>query len=308
MARKPQLLRALALGALLTVTLACSPKPEERRKSYAREFYAEALKNYREGDYGDALANFEKALAYVEHLTPEEIRKAKYLLVKSAYLDKDYVNAAVYAEDFLATYPGGKEAEEVFFILIDSLVKVAPDPYRDQTYTVKAIKKAEEFLRLYPDSRYAPKVREIVEEAKRKLALHEYYVARFYEEYGYPYNAAVRYREVLLNFPEYFNEEELTYRYIKNLFETPKQVKLEREKLEELINEARKKLKEVRSEEERRAIKNRIKFLLSEVKRWEEIAEKARREALEALKRYKEVFGENEYYRKLLKLKAKWTS
>ncbi len=301
------LLRTLLIGILL-ILISCSPKVEERRKGYAKEFFTEALADYREGDYGDAKVNFEKALSYIEHLSPEEIKKAKYLLVKSAYLDKDYVNAVVYAEDFLSNYPGSKEAEEVFFILIDSLVKVAPDPYRDQTYTLQALEKAKEFLRNYPGSRYAPKILQVMEEARKKVAEHELLIARFYEEYGFPYNAAVRYREIMVNFPDVFPEERIAYLYIKNLFNTPIQVEREREKIEDLLEEARKKLEEVSSEEEKKAVRNRINFLKSEVERWEEIGKKALKEAEEALKRYREVYGENKYYRELVKLKEKWKS
>jgi len=301
------LLRAFFLGVLL-ILFACTPKVEERRKGYAKEFFSEALADYREGDYGDAKVNFEKALSYIEHLSPQEIKKAKYLLVKSAYLDKDYVNAVVYAEDFLSNYPGSKEAEEVFFILVDSLVKVAPDPYRDQTYTLQAIEKAKEFLKNYPNSKYSPKVLQVIEEARKKIAEHELLIAKFYEDYGFPYNAAVRYREIMVNFPDVFPEERLAYLYIKNLFKTPLQVRREKEKIKDLLEKAREKLEEVKSEEEKKAVRNRIKFLKSEIERWEKIGEESLKEAEEALKNYREVYGENRYYRELIKLKEKWKS
>jgi len=309
MERKSRLLSTALLGILVVLTpYSCTPKSEERRKGYAREFYTEGLKEYRKGDYGDAKTNFERALNYIEYLSPEEIKNAKYLLVKSAYKDKDYVDAIVYAEDFLSNYPGSREAEEVFFILVASLVKVAPDPYRDQTYTIQAIQKAKEFLSKYPNSEFVKDVEEVIEEANRKLAYHEYYVAKFYEEYGYTYNAAVRYREVLINFSQYFSEEKLAYHYIKNLILTPKQVKMEKEKIEKLIKEARKKLKKVKKAEERKAIENRIEFLISEIKRWEEIKRKAHEEAIKALKKYRELYGENAYYKELIKLIKKWKS
>ncbi|HIQ48045.1 MAG TPA: outer membrane protein assembly factor BamD [Aquifex aeolicus] len=309
MGRKSRLLSTALLGILVVLTpYSCTPKSEERRKGYAREFYTEGLKEYRKGDYGDAKTNFERALNYIEYLSPEEIKNAKYLLVKSAYKDKDYVDAIVYAEDFLSNYPGSREAEEVFFILVASLVKVAPDPYRDQTYTIQAIQKAKEFLSKYPNSEFVKDVEEVIEEANRKLAYHEYYVAKFYEEYGYTYNAAVRYREVLINFSQYFSEEKLAYHYIKNLILTPKQVKMEKEKIEKLIKEARKKLKKVKKAEERKAIENRIEFLISEIKRWEEIKRKAHEEAIKALKKYRELYGENAYYKELIKLIKKWKS
>ena len=300
MGRTLRLLSTLLLGLLLINS--CAPKSEARRARYAKEFFEKGMSEYRKGDYGDAKSNFEKALNYLEHLTPQQIKKVKYLLVKSAYKDKDYVDAVVYAEDYLSNYPGSKEAEEVFYILIDSLVKVAPDPYRDQTYTVEAIRKAKEFLAKYPDSRFVRKVEEVIEKANKKIAYHEYYIAKFYEEYGYPYNAAIRYREVLINFPEYFSEERIAYKYIKNLLLTPKQVKREKEKIEDFIEEAKKNLKKVKTPEEREAIQNRIRFLEGEVKRWEKIQEEALKQAKKALKRYKESYGENSYYRELMKL------
>ena len=309
MGRKRRLLSTVLLGILIVSSLySCAPKSEERRKGYAREFYTEGLKEYRKGDYGDAKTKFEKALNYLEHLSPEEIKNAKYLLVKSVYKDKDYVNAIVYAEEFLFNYPGSREAEEVFFILIYSLVKVAPDPYRDQTYTIQAIEKAKEFLAKYPNSKFVKRVEEVIEEANQKLAYHEYYVAKFYEEYGYTYNAALRYKELLINFSQYFSEEKLAYHYVKNLILTPKQVKMEKEKIEKLMKEARKKLNKVKKAEEKKAIENRIEFLINEIKRWEEIQKKAHEEVTKVLERYKELYGENAYYKELIKLIKKWKS
>ena len=309
MERRHKLLQGVALITSFALILSsCAPKSEERRKQYAREFYTEGLKEYRKGDYGDAKSNFEKALSYLEQLTPEQIKKVKYLLVKSAFMDKDYVNAVVYAEDFLSNYPGSPEAEEVFYILVVSLVKVAPDPYRDQTYTMEALKKANEFLEKYPNSRFRRRVEEAIDEARRKLAHHYYYIAKFYEDYGYPYNAAVRYREVLINFPDYFSDERITYSYLKNLLLTPKQVEREKEKIEKLIEKAKESLEEVKSEEEREAIRNRIEFLKSEIKRWERIQEEALKEAEEGLKKFKETYGETPYYKELLKLRKRWKS
>ena len=309
MERGPKLLQTAFLIAFFGLILSsCAPKSEERRQQYAKEFYTEGLREYRKGDYKEAKAKFEKALSYLEQLTPEQIKEVKFLLVKSAFLAKNYVDAVVYAEDFLSNYPGSPEAEEVFSILVISLVKVAPDPYRDQTYTIEAISRAKEFLEKYPNSRFRGKVEEAIDEARRKLAYHYYYIAKFYEDYGYPYNAAVRYREVLINFPDYFSDERITYAYLKNLLLTPKQVKEEKEKIQRLIEKAQENLRKVKSEEEKLAIKNRIEFLKKEIERWERIKEEALKEAEEGLKKYKEVYGETLLYKELLKLRERWRS
>jgi len=108
---------------------------------------------------------------------------------------------------------------------------VSPDPHRDQEYTWKAIDKAKEFLSRFPNSEFAPKVQKLIEKAYRKIARHELLIARFYEDYGYTYSAAIRYREVLVNFAGYIPEEETAYRYIKCLLEVDRQVEKEKEKL-----------------------------------------------------------------------------
>ena len=82
----------------------------------------------------------------------------------------------------------------------------------------------------------------------------------------------------------------------------------EKEKIEKLIEKAKESLEEVKSDEEKRAIRNRIEFLKSEIERWEKIQEGALKEAEEGLKKFKETFGETPYYKELLKLRKRWKS
>ena len=287
--------------AVLLLISGCAKMTEEKRAKKAREYYVSALAEYREKDYGSAATKFKEALKFMDYLTPQQIENARFLLGKSYYLDKDYVNAVVYLEDYIFHYPKLKRTEEAYYMLVDSYIKVSPDPYRDQEYTWKAIDKAREFLAKFPKSPYAPKVQDLIEKAYTKIAKHEYLIARFYEEYGYPYSAALRYRNLLINFPKYVSEEEVAYRYIKCLMETEKQAEKSKKVIEDLIKKAQKSLKEV-PPEERVAVKKRIEFLRGEIERWERIKEEAVREALEAMRRYKEVYGENAYYKKLERL------
>lgn len=286
---------------LLLLLTACAKLSEEDRAKKAQEYYRSALQNYKEGDFGDAASDFEMALKFMDHLSSNQIRKAKFLLAKSYYKDGDYVNAIVAFEDFIFYYPKMVETEEAFYLLVDSYIRVSPDPYRDQTYTWKAIDKAKEFLSRFPGSHYAQRIPDLIDEAYRKIARHEYYIARFYEDYGYTYSAAVRYKEILINFPKYIIEEEVAYRYIKSLLTVDSQVEIETAKIQKLLKETRKKL-EGATPAEKVIIERRIKFLEGEIERWLRIKQEALKEAREAVSKYKEVYGMTKYYKELEEL------
>ncbi len=299
----------LTFLTLLLLLGSCAKMSEEERARKAQEYYAEAIKAFKEKDYKDAAWNFNEALKFMDYLTPQQLENAKFLLGKSYYLKEDYVNAVVALEDYVFYYPKLPRTEEAYYMLVESYIKVSPDPYRDQEYTWKAIDKAKEFLSKFPNSPFAPKVQALIEEAYRKIAKHELFIAKFYEDYGYPYSAAVRYREILINFSKYISEEEVAFRYIRCLLLSDRQVELEKEKVRDLLEDTKDKLKELKGEE-RKAVERRIKFLESEIKRWEMIGKRAREEALETLRKYREVYGETKYYIELKKLieKKSWKS
>ena len=184
-------------------------------------------------------------------------------------------------------------------MVVYSYMKVAPDAYRDKSYTLKAIDKAKEFLSKYPNSPYADKVRELINNAQTKIAKHEYLIGRFYEDFGYYYSASLRYRNLLINFPEQIPEAELLYRYIKSLLLVREQAKRQESKYRKWIESAKRELRSAKSEEDRRAIQNRIDFLNREIERWKNLAEMSRQEGLRLLEKYAQVYGENHYYREL---------
>ncbi len=272
---------------------------EEKREKLAIENYSQGMSAYARKDYKEAIRKLSEALKYLENLTPEQIKSAKYTIGESYYLRKDYINAIVYLEDYLFYYPESPEAERAYFMVVDSYMKVAPDAYRDQSYTLKAIDKAKEFLSKYPNSPYADKVRELINNAQTKIAKHEYLIGRFYEDFGYYYSASLRYRNLLINFPEQIPEAELLYRYIKSLLLVREQAKRQESKYRKWIESAKRELRSAKSEEDRRAIQNRIDFLNREIERWKNLAEMSRQEGLRLLEKYAQVYGENHYYREL---------
>ncbi|MCS6998616.1 MAG: outer membrane protein assembly factor BamD [Aquificaceae bacterium] len=286
---------------LLILLSGCAKMTEEKRAKLARETYAQGMSAYTRKDYREAISKLREALKYLENLTPEEIKSAKYTLGESYYLRKDYINAIVYLEDFLFYYPDSPEAERVYFMVVDSYMRVAPDAYRDQSYTLKAIDKAKEFLSKYPNSPYGDRVLESIEGAQTKLAKHEYLIGRFYEDFGYHYSASLRYKNLLVNYPGQISEVEVLYRYIKSLLLVREQAKKQEAKFNRWINSAKEELKKIRKEEDRSAVQKRIEFFQGEIERWRSLAEESYKTALKHMETYKEVYGENPYYRELLR-------
>jgi outer membrane protein assembly factor BamD len=162
--------------------------------------------------------------------------------------------------------------------------------------------KAKEFLNKYPNSAYADKVLEVLERAEKRLADHEYLVGKFYEDYGYYYSASLRYRDLLINYPEQVPQAEVFYRYIKSLLLVERQAERRKRVYEGWIEEARKSLSSAKDEEEKKAIQKRIAFLEEQIKRWDDMAKSSKKEGLRLMEKYKETFGENTYYRELERL------
>jgi outer membrane protein assembly factor BamD len=133
------------IAFILSLLFSCAKVTEEKRAKLAVELYSEGMSAYGNRDYKKAVEKLKEALKYLENLTPAQIKEIKLAIGESYYLSKDYVNAVVYFEDFLFNYPEAPESERVQYLLIDSYMKVAPDAYRDQTYTYRAIERLRSF-------------------------------------------------------------------------------------------------------------------------------------------------------------------
>jgi len=288
------------LGLLLVFS--CAKVTEEKRAQLAVESYTEGMRAFANRDYKKATEKLKESLKYIENLTPSQIKEIKMVLGESYYLSKNYINAIVYLEDFLFNYSEARESEKVYYLLIDSYMKVAPDAYRDQSYTYIAIEKAKDFLNKYPESPYKDKVLEIIEKAEKKLADHEYLIGKFYEDYGFYYSASLRYRDLLINYPEQISQADVLYRYIKSLLLVERQAEKRKKAYKSWLEEAKKSLKEAKTDEDKKAVEKRIAFLEEQINRWNGLAKSSKEEGIRLMQRYKELYGENNYYRELEKL------
>ncbi len=72
-----------------------------------------------------------------------------------------------------------------------------PSSEKDQSSTEDAANELKTFLDKYPDSPYRDKAKDILKEVNKRLADHEWYVARYYWEHDKPTGTVVRLRRLL---------------------------------------------------------------------------------------------------------------
>ena len=72
-----------------------------------------------------------------------------------------------------------------------------PSFEKDQSSTEDAANELKSFLDKYPDSPYRAKAKEILVQVEKRLADHEWYVARYYWDRGKPVGTVLRLRRLL---------------------------------------------------------------------------------------------------------------
>jgi outer membrane protein assembly factor BamD len=72
-----------------------------------------------------------------------------------------------------------------------------PGYEKDQSATEDAANELKSFLDKYPDSPYRPRAKEIIVQVGKRLADHEWYVARYYWDRGKPMGTVIRLRRLL---------------------------------------------------------------------------------------------------------------
>ncbi len=170
---------------LLLLTLAltsCSltglfGKKEENVKS-PEQLYIEAQGALAKKEFKKAEEKFKKVL----EATPQGrmAESARLGLAESYYKNGDYEEAAAVYEDYLKLHPLSPNSDYVQFKLGMCYYKLMLPPYKDQTYTFKALDAFRKLIKLYPRSPWVTRAREKIAECEERLAQHDIYVGKFY--------------------------------------------------------------------------------------------------------------------------------
>ena len=239
----------------LSIVFSCAKKVEKK------DVMSKAFSLYEKGEYSDARKYLKEAIYKAEGLTTNELLQLRYMLANSYYLEGNYVDAIVEFEEFLALFPTAPQVPEVLYKLADAYLKVSPGPERDLTYVEKAIEKAEELIENYPDTVYAEKAKELLKKAYLIKAQHILEIADLYEKLGKYYGAAVYYQKAYDEYSDYLEREKIEYKIAENLLKTKKQYKKEIQLYKQKIKELEEKISKETDINRKNVLINRKKLL-----------------------------------------------
>ena len=203
------------LIALLSIS--CRTEFEKIRTSNDPELvYNKAMEYYDQGQYLRAQTLFELVLNSFRGSAKAEELAFKYAYTH--YYQGNFILASHYFENFSNTYTSSDRREEVDYLNAYSNYLLSPSFRLDQQYTDKAIELFQIFINTYPNSERVVSANEIINELRSKLENKEYEQGILYYDLK-DYNAAVHSLENLLkDFPETDNAEEVRFLILKSAF------------------------------------------------------------------------------------------
>ncbi|MFI5170831.1 MAG: outer membrane protein assembly factor BamD [Chitinophagales bacterium] len=178
--------------------------------------YEKAKMYYGKGDYARALPLLDQLLT-VKIGSPEE-KEIRYYMAYCYYGQGDYFTAAGMFKNVFVTFPLSPEAEETLYMSAKAMYDASPRYQLDQTYTEKAIEGFQYFTDVYPKSALTPKANDLMDTLRAKLEAKLIYSAELYYNTENYQAAAITYTNVLLEFPDTRDAEEIGYKIVSSYF------------------------------------------------------------------------------------------
>jgi outer membrane protein assembly factor BamD len=211
-------LAAALLGTALVLTAGCARNRGDRKElAYvARDvetLYTLAYETLQREQYREAALIFDE----VERQHPYSVwaRRAQLMSAFSHYAARQYSEAILSAQRFLALHPGNRDAPYAHYIIALSHYEQIADVARDQKTTQQALDALTEITRRYPDSRYAADARLKLDLVQDHLAGKEMEIGRFYARNRQWIAAASRFRTVLTRYETTSHVPEALYRLVE---------------------------------------------------------------------------------------------
>lgn len=158
-----------------------------------------AIKLYENGKYTRAIQLFEQ-LAPTYRGKPQS-EKLYYMFAQSYYKTKQYYLSGYQFESFASSYPKSENIEEASYLGAKSYSMLSPVYSIDQTDTYKAIDKLQNFIDLYPNSKYLAEANVTVKELREKLEKKAFENAKGYNTISDYKSALVALDNFISDFP-----------------------------------------------------------------------------------------------------------
>ena len=264
----------------------------ERIPKDPQQQYKKAMESASKKDWDKTAQLLELALQ--GELPPEEQEIARITLANAYYYSGNYENAILNYEEFLQLYPASRYAKEALFRLGLSYMELIKGPEWEQTFTKKALKTFQEFVKRYPQAQETKKAKEYIKILKKILAEHELYIAGTYDMTHKFTASAKRYEEIKKKYKGLVAEDRLLYLLGRAYYFTDVQSEEEIGRIKRELKKVKKKLKS-KDPSEVASAKNRLAMYEEEIKKWKEIAKKNRLKGKKILEEVIRKFPNSQY-------------
>ncbi|HSD89795.1 MAG TPA: outer membrane protein assembly factor BamD [Kofleriaceae bacterium] len=204
----PRFLVVLALAAPLAGVAACGAKTGGGSVDYsvsAQKNYEKGLKELERQDWVAASKYFgfiKSRFPYSKYAVLAELRLADAEFGAEQYLEaidsyRLFIKFHPTHEMVANGYASFRIGEAYFRQLPGDFWLFPPSYEKDQSSTEDAATELKSFLDKYPDSPYRDKAKDIIRKVGKRLADHEWYVARYYWDRGKPMGTVLRLRRLL---------------------------------------------------------------------------------------------------------------
>jgi outer membrane protein assembly factor BamD len=203
-----KLLLAIAIAVVLGGGLACGGKATNGAVDYsvsAQKNYEKGLKELEDKDWIAASKYFgfiKTRFPYSKYAVLAELRLADAEFGAEQYLEaidsyRLFIKFHPTHEMVANGYATFRIGEGYYRQLSGDFWMFPPSYEKDQSSTEDAVNELKSFLDKYPDSPYRAKAKEILTKVGKRLADHEWYVARYYWDRGKPMGTVIRLRRLL---------------------------------------------------------------------------------------------------------------
>lgn len=210
MIKKAHFFILIAVTAIVLVS--CGEYQKVLKEDDTTKKYELAERLYNEGDY-------RKSVRLFEQIVPKFIGKPQgerviFFYADSYYKLEDYYLAGYQFERFSKSYPRSDKAEEASFYGAKSYYYLSPKYSIDQTETITAIDKLQNYINTYPNSERLPEANVLVKELRTKLERKAFEIAKQYDKIKDYYAAIKSFDLFLSDYPGTpYREDAMFYRF-----------------------------------------------------------------------------------------------
>ena len=219
----------LAFVVISMLLSACKSEFEKIRASGdVDRIHKKALEYYENGEYQKAQTLFE--LVVSSYRGKREAEDIYFKYAYTYYYLEQYILASYYFKNFANTYAASDLREEADYMAAYSNYQLSPTFRLDQKYTEEAINGFQLFVNTYPNSERVEECNRLIDLMRKKLERKAYESAMLYFDLR-EYQAAIQsFDNVLKDFPDTENGEQIRYMSIRSAYLLAKNSFVEKQK------------------------------------------------------------------------------